>query len=88
MTVAEYKDNGMIIRSLNKIMIEQDIMNDNSKHFMFACSSPLFKMNELQQIVQFGEKQPAHQLIHNDVPISAPDNILQSFLHILQDKNI
>ena len=57
MTSEEYKDNGMLIRSWNKTMAEQAIMKENSKLFMFAYSSPLFKKNELQQIGQFGEKK-------------------------------
>ena len=69
-------------------MAEQAIMKENSKLFMFVYSSPLFKKNELQQIGQFGEKNPAHKLIHNDVTISAPDNSLKSFLQLLHNKNI
>ena len=42
-TVVEYKEYGIMIRSLSKIQVEKAIMIENSKCFQLVYSSLLFK---------------------------------------------
>ena len=73
----EYHYENYIIRTSNKVEVEQDIMNENKKHFKLASSLPLFNRNILDQIGRFGYNQGTRDLISMNNPK------LMNFLQLL-----
>ena len=68
--------------------IEEAIINENSKRFKLAYSSPLFNRNILHQIDHCAEKKAADELLFNNIPILGLDFETQTFLSLLHNKHM
>ena len=68
--------------------IEQVIINENSKRFTLAYSSPLFRSDILNQIGTCAENQVALDLISNNTPLTGLDVDLRQFLSLLFNKDM
>ena len=84
----EYKDNRCLIRVTSQLKIEEAIMNENSKRFKLAYSSPLFKRNILNQIDYCAEKKAADKLLFNNTLIPGLDFETQNFLSLLHNEHM
>ena len=84
----ECRHNGCIIRTSSQLKIEQVIMNENSKRFTLAYSSPLFRSDILNQIGTCAENQAASDLTSNNTPLTGLDADLRQFLSLLFNKDI
>jgi len=71
-----------MIRTSNKLEMENAIMSENIQCFKLACSSPIFKKNIIQQISQFRELESAQNLIYNNISIETDNESLSIFFQL------
>ena len=58
-------------------------MQENSKYFVLAYSSPLLKHNTLKEIGMKGEKKSCRELIESGIMILGMSNEVAEFLKLL-----
>ena len=75
-----YQHKGVAVIALNQIQVEKTKMNESSKQFILAYTSPLLKKEVLQKIGLQGEKASASELIKSGVQIPETTSMEYSFL--------
>ena len=79
--------NGNLIRTSEKIIVEEAIVKENDVPFSLAYSSPMFQKSILEKIGSFGQESESHDLIHNNIRISTDNDQVNQFLPLLCQPN-
>ena len=80
---AEYLMNGSTIRISNQFRVKEAIINENSKRFSLAHTSPLLKASMLEHIELKREKQAYKDLINKGIMIIDINGYVALFLKLL-----
>ena len=66
-SIVEYLVNENLIRTSEKILVEEAIMKENSVHFSLAYSLPIFEKDIIEHIGSIGQSNTANNLIYNNI---------------------
>ena len=86
-SIVEYLVNGNLIRILEKILVKEVIMKENSVYFSLAYSSSIFEKDIIEYIGSISQSNAANNLIYNNIQISTDNGQINQFLPLLYQLN-
>ena len=74
--VVEYLIEGLIIRIITQLEIDEAVIKENTSSFLLACTSPVFETNILKQLGIIGQTEVVRDLIYNNITITTENEVL------------